>query len=144
MVIQYSAMIKMETMDQLASDLISHVPEESNIRLFVNVLPQIRNIASKLAIGLGLYITSYVHKQAALTLVHGLLNEDMECSILTMTTWGKILTLIMLCKLTQSLLNFKKVMFRHAKGKSMIKFYIVNALGQNLANSEPCPILRLL
>ena len=40
----------------------SHVPEESNIRLFVNVLPQIRNIASKLAIGLGLYITSYVHK----------------------------------------------------------------------------------
>ena len=27
--------------------------------------------------------------------------------------------------------------------KSMVNFYIVNALGQNLANSESCPILRL-
>ena len=26
----------------------------------------------------------------------------------------------------------------------MVNFYIVNALGQNLANSESCPILRLL
>ena len=25
----------------------------------------------------------------------------------------------------------------------MVNFYIVNALGQNLANSETCPILRL-
>jgi hypothetical protein len=25
----------------------------------------------------------------------------------------------------------------------MVNFYIVNALGQNLANSESCPILRL-
>ena len=29
----------------------------------------------------------------------------------------------------------------HAKGKSMVNFYIVNALGQN---SESCPIMRLL
>ena len=28
------------------------------------------------------------------------------------------------------------------KGKSMVNFYIANALGQNLANSESCPILR--
>ena len=35
-------------------------------------------------------------------------------------------------------------LFRHAKGKSMVNFYIVNALGQNLENSESCPILRLL
>ena len=28
--------------------------------------------------------------------------------------------------------------------KSIVNFYIVNALGQNLANSESCPILRLL
>jgi hypothetical protein len=26
----------------------------------------------------------------------------------------------------------------------MVNFYIVHALGQNLANSESCPILRLL
>jgi hypothetical protein len=26
----------------------------------------------------------------------------------------------------------------------MVNLYIVNALGQNLANSESCPILRLL
>ena len=38
----------------------------------------------------------------------------------------------------------RKYIFRHAKGKSMVNFYIVNALGQNLANSESCPILRLL
>jgi hypothetical protein len=37
----------------------------------------------------------------------------------------------------------KKYIFRHAKGKSMVNFYIVNALGQNLANSESWPILRL-
>ena len=36
------------------------------------------------------------------------------------------------------------LLFRHAKGMSMVNFYIVNALGQNLANSESCPILRLL
>ena len=30
------------------------------------------------------------------------------------------------------------------KGKGMVNFYIVNALGQNLANSESCTILRLL
>ena len=38
----------------------------------------------------------------------------------------------------------RKYLFRHAKGKSMANFYIINALGQNLANSESCPILRLL
>jgi hypothetical protein len=26
----------------------------------------------------------------------------------------------------------------------MVNFYNINALGQNLANSESCPILRLL
>ena len=31
-----------------------------------------------------------------------------------------------------------------AKGKSMVNLYIVNALGQNLPNSESCPILRML
>ena len=40
--------------------------------------------------------------------------------------------------------NLSKYFFRHAKGKSMVNFYIVNALGQNLANSESYPILRLL
>ena len=29
------------------------------------------------------------------------------------------------------------------KGKSMANFYIINALGQNLANSKSCPMLRL-
>ena len=37
-----------------------------------------------------------------------------------------------------------KYLFRHAKGKSMVNFYIANALGQNLVNSESCPILRFL
>ena len=37
----------------------------------------------------------------------------------------------------------RKYIFRHAKGKSMVNFFIVNVLGQNLANSESCPILRL-
>ena len=54
------------------------------------------------------------------------------------------LTLIISHKLTQSLQNLRKYLFRHAKGKSLVNFYIVNALGQNLANSESCPILRLL
>ena len=35
-------------------------------------------------------------------------------------------------------------MFRHAKGKHIAIFYIINDLGQNLANSESYPILRLL
>jgi hypothetical protein len=41
-------------------------------------------------------------------------------------------------------LTFRKYLFRHPKGKSMVNFYIINALGQNLANSESCSILRLL
>ena len=40
--------------------------------------------------------------------------------------------------------TLRKYLFRHAKGKSMVNFYIVNALGQNLANSESFPIPRLL
>ena len=40
--------------------------------------------------------------------------------------------------------TLRKYLFRHAKGNSMVNFYIVSALGQNLANSESCPILRLL
>ena len=39
--------------------------------------------------------------------------------------------------------TLRKYLFRLAKGKSMVNFYIVNAQGQNLANSESCPILRL-
>ena len=44
----------------------------------------------------------------------------------------------------QSFKTLRIYLFRHAKGKIMVNFYIVNALGQNLANSESCPILRLL
>ena len=44
-------------------------------------------------------------------------------------------------KLPESL---RKYLFRLAKSKRMTIFYIINALGQNLANSESCPILRLL
>ena len=40
--------------------------------------------------------------------------------------------------------KLKKQLFRHAKGEGMINFYINIALGQNLANSEFCPFLRLL
>ena len=40
--------------------------------------------------------------------------------------------------------TLRKSLFRHAKGKSMVNIDIANALGQNLANSESCPILRLL
>ena len=36
----------------------------------------------------------------------------------------------------------KKYFLRMSKG--MVNFYIYNAIGQNLANSEPCLILRLL
>ena len=64
----------------------SHVPEESNIRLFVNVLPQIRKIASKLAIGLGLYITSYLCTYLLTLAMEGSRMEGMECSILTVTS----------------------------------------------------------
>ena len=39
------------------------------------------------------------------------------------------------------LYTLRKYLFRHAKGKSMVNFYI--ALGQNLTNSESCSILRL-
>ena len=39
--------------------------------------------------------------------------------------------------------TLRKYIFGHAKGKSLVNFYIVKALGQNLANSESCPILRL-
>ena len=59
-------------------------------------------------------------------------------------TGGGLSTLIMLHKLVQPLKALRKYLFRHAKGKSMVNFYIVNALGQNLANLESCPILRLL
>ena len=38
--------------------------------------------------------------------------------------------------------SWRKYLFRHAKGTSMVNLYIVNALCQNVANSESCPILR--
>ena len=50
----------------------------------------------------------------------------------------------MLHKLTQNLKTLRKYPFRHFKGKIMFNFYIINALGQNLANSESCLILRFL
>ena len=40
--------------------------------------------------------------------------------------------------------TLKKYLCRHPKGKNMINFYVINALVQNLAKSEFCPILRLL
>ena len=40
--------------------------------------------------------------------------------------------------------NIKKYPFRHFKGIRMSNFYFINALGQNLANSESCLILRFL
>ena len=40
--------------------------------------------------------------------------------------------------------TLRKYIIRHDKGKSMVNLDIANALGQNLANSESCPILRLL
>ena len=60
--------------------------------------------------------------------------------------WGRILNSndttqtikLNLCK------TLRKYLFRHAKGKSMVYFYTVNVLGQILANSESCSILRLL
>ena len=70
-------------------------------------------------------------------LTHGLLNIWMELLYLTCPHEADLLTLIMSHKLTQSI-------FRHAKGKIMVNFYNVHALAQNLANSESCPILRLL
>ena len=41
------------------------------------------------------------------------------------------LTLIMVQKLTQSLKNFEKILFRHAKAKSLANFDISNAPGEN-------------
>ena len=40
--------------------------------------------------------------------------------------------------------NLRKYAFRHLKGKRMSNFYFINALGQNLANSEPFLVLRFL
>ena len=40
--------------------------------------------------------------------------------------------------------TLRKYFFRHAKGKSLVNFDISNDLGENWANSESCPILRLL
>ena len=76
----------------------------------------------------------------------GLLYRWTEHSILPMTTEGGILNSnnatkthsIHICK------TVKKTFFRHAKGIRKVNFYIVNALGQKLANSESCPILGLL
>ena len=51
-------------------------------------------------------------------------------------TEAMLLTLIMQHKLTQS--SLRKYLFKHTKSKNM-----VNALGQNLVNSESRAILRL-
>ena len=40
--------------------------------------------------------------------------------------------------------NLRKYPFRDFKGMRMFNFYIINALGQNLAISESCLILRFL
>jgi hypothetical protein len=75
---------------------------------------------------------------------HGLLYIWTELLYLTFPHEADLLTLMMshthslnICK------TLKKHFFRHAKGNSMVNFYIINALGQILANSESCPILRL-
>ena len=59
--------------------------------------------------------------------------------------WGRILNSNNATQ-TQSIFVklLRKYIFSHAKGKSLVNFYIVNALGQNLANAESCSILRLL
>ena len=55
--------------------------------------------------------------------------------------WGMILNYN---NATQTHSIFVKPQENTFQGKSMVNFYIANALGQNLANSESCPILRLL
>ena len=59
--------------------------------------------------------------------------------------WGRILNSnnakytnsLNLCK------TLRKYLFRHAKGKSMVNFYTVNPLGQNLANSNLLGVLSI-
>ena len=58
--------------------------------------------------------------------------------------WGRILNSNNATQTHSIFVKLKKNLFRHAKGKSVGNIHIVNALGQNLANSESCPILRLL
>ena len=65
-----------------------------------------------------------------LVVKHGLLNR--------WTTSLRVSFYPNLCK------TLRKYLFGHDKGKSMVNFYIVNALGQNLATSESYPILRSL
>ena len=50
----------------------------------------------------------------------------------------------MLHKLTQSYKTLRKCLFKHVNGKSMVNFYSIKALGQNVINSESYFILRLL
>ena len=74
-------------------------------------------------------------------IIHRLLNRWTDIFILPSPAWVGAFNLD---NATQTLCKtLRKYHFRHAKGKSMVNFYIVNALGQNLANPESCPILRL-
>ena len=59
---------------------------------------------------------------------------------------GQLSTLRMLTTQTRSIFIklYENTYCRHAKGKSIVNFYVVNALGQNLASSESYAILRLL
>ena len=54
--------------------------------------------------------------------------------------WGRISNFNNMYNTNSLHLNktLRKFLFRHARGKSMVNLYIVNALGQNLANSESC------
>ena len=76
-----------------------------------------------------------------LSLTHGLLYTWTELLYLTCPHQADLLTLIMSLNICKTL---RKYLLRHVKGKSRVNFYIFNVPGQNFANSESCPILRLL
>ena len=76
--------------------------------------------------------------------VHGLLNGWTDIFILLLPAWGPSFYLNNGTETLSIFLKLRKYLFRHAKGMSTVNFYIVNVLGQNIANSESCPILSLL
>ena len=50
--------------------------------------------------------------------------------------WGRILKSNDATQTHSIFVKLGKCLFRHAKGKSVVNFYIVNALDQNLVNSD--------
>ena len=69
---------------------------------------------------------------------HGRLNKWTDIFILRGSFLNPNNATLNLCK------TLRKYIFRHAKGRSRVNFYIVNTLDQNLADSESFPILRFL